>query len=579
MAVPNNVPLTAPISNIPSRKTAFTALATCVSLFLLCLGLSCRSGLLHSEFGRYQDEGMHYVTGLLVQDFLSSGEWSSPMHFARQYYLHLPKVALGNWPPGFSLMQAIWGLIFGVSRTSMLFGMIVLTTWLAFLVYRAGQQYYGPLGGMLGSVFLIAAPLTQEQTAMVMAEIPLAAASFLAICAFIRFVESTRPRDAVAFALWAASAIMIKGNGWVVVLAAPLILLFTREFRLLRSSWLWVSGLLIGVLCVPYTLFTMHIVTRGWDVRTFPGFAYEWASLGIHLGFVARLLGVPIATIALIGAIASLSRRGPAPSHGDIFWKAMVIYALAIVVFHVAIPSSIEPRKVYQIMPVMCLLALAGLDATAAGLRAFLHNASRALLNWIRPAVAGVACLLFFVTGFSVLPQYVPGFGLTVESLIARPETRGAAILISSNPQWADSEAALIAEWAERRRNDGTFLIRGTKLLSHPAPTVAGQPEFALDFTTQAAVLNALSAIPVSFVILHTTAARISYPHHALLKAALEGDAAEWELIYHTNRHLEGLSETHDIEVYRYRKSLAGAPIHYSVDLLGKADAQIVPGQ
>ncbi len=264
-----------------------------LAFFLFCLGLSWRSGLLHSEFGRYQDEGMHYITGLFVQDFLTSGHWSRPMHFAQQYYLHLPKVALGNWPPGFPLMQTAWGLIFGVSRVSMLFGMIVLTTWLAFLVYKAGLKYFGPVWGVLGAVLLIAAPLTQEQTAMVMAEIPLAAASFLAISSFVRFLESTKPRDSAAFALWTVCAIMIKGNGWVIALAAPLILVFTGKLRLVRNAWLWIAGFLIAVVCIPYTLITMSIVTAGWDTRTFPGFHYEWTTLGIHLGFVIHSLGIP----------------------------------------------------------------------------------------------------------------------------------------------------------------------------------------------------------------------------------------------------------------------------------------------
>ncbi len=71
-------------------------------------------------------------------------------------------------------------------------------------------------------------------------------------------------------------------------------------------------------------------------------------------------------------------------------------------------------------------------------------------------------------------------------------------------------------------------------------------------------------------MILHTTSARISYPHHALLKAALEDDKAEWESIYHTRRYLDGLGETHDIEIYRFKRNVAGAPIHYSVDLTQK---------
>ena len=574
MVTANNASLPAvSIPGTPSRKGLPSTLAAFAALFLVCLGLSWRSGMLHSEFGRYQDEGMHYITGLFVQDFLTSGDWSDPVRFAQQYYLHLPKLALGQWPPGFSLMQMAWALVFGVSRVSMLWGMMLLTTWLAYLVYREGARYFGPVWGALGAVLLIAAPLTQEHTAMVMAEVPLAAVSFLAICAFVRFLESTRTRDAVVFACWTFSAIMIKGNGWVVILAVPLILIFTGRLKLLLNLRFWLAAGLIGLLSVPYTLFTMSIVSQGWDTRTFPGFAYTWKSLGIHLGFVAHLLGIPLTVVALIGVVGSLF-PAPAAPRKTLFWKAILLYAVAIVAFHVGIPSSIEPRKVYQIMPVMCLLVLAGLDTITR-----LLPVRFATLLAARPALAAIAVLIFMFTGFSLLPEYDPGFGMAVQSLIARPETRGAAILISSNPQWADSEAAIISEWAERQRNEGTYLIRSTKLLSHPAAAAPGQPEFQANFSSPAEILQVLASIPVSYVILHTAPSPISYPHHAMLKAALENDPAEWELVYSSKRNLERPQATHTIEVYRCRHVLIGAPIHYSVDLTGKVGARITTEQ
>ncbi|HYA18969.1 MAG TPA: glycosyltransferase family 39 protein [Bryobacteraceae bacterium] len=530
--------------------------------FLFCLALSWRSGIFQTEFGRYQDEGMHYLTGLFVQDFTASGHWSRPMQYAQQYYLHLPKIALGQWPPGFSLMQAAWGFVFGVSRVSMMWGMIVLTAWLAYLVYRAATEYFGPWLGAVAALLLIAAPLTQEQTAMVMAEIPLAATSFLAVAALARYLDSARRRDAVAFALWTFAAVMIKGNAWVVPLSAPLILLATRKLRLLRDASLWISVALIGILCVPYTLVTMHIVSQGWDTRSFPGWAYEWLSLGIHLGFVAHTVGWPLAALALCGALLSLRRREP-------FWTAMAIYAAVIVLFHVGVPSSIEPRKIYQIMPVMCLFAVAGADAMARMLPDF---------RYARPAMSAAVLLLFFFTGFTLIPLYAPGLGPAVEALISRADSRGTAVLISSSPQWADDEAALIAEWAERTRNDGTYLIRGNKLLSHNIAAPVGQPEFERNFTTGDEVRKALADIPVAFVILHTTAAKISYPHHAQLKAALDGDPDEWQRIYHSVRTLEGLGQTHTIEIYRYRKDVTGVPVHYSVDLTRKIGSSVSTG-
>jgi len=553
--------VTSPLSGCTGSeqlRRIFHSAAILALLFVGCFLLHWRAGTLHSEFGRYQDEGMHYVTGLLLHDFVTSGQWSAPMRFTEQFYLHFPKVGLGNWPPGFESLQAVWTLIFGVSRVSLLLCMFLLTALLAFAVYRAAAAWFGVCYALLAASLVIAAPLTQEQAAMVMAEILLALTSFLAMLAFTRFLKWERTFDALAFAFWTVAAILTKGNGWLVVFIVPIVLLATRTLRLLRNARLWMAAFLIAIPTVPYTLFTMRIVTQGWDTRTFPGFDYLFRSFGIHTWFAVSILGVPLTVIAVAGfvdrALMPWLRRQEEP-----FWVVMAVYGAAVVIFHTAVPTSIEPRKIYQLAPVVCLFVPAGLSAIA---RRIPPPLVRPVMAW--HGLAAVAAMLFLVSRFSPLAPYAPGFGPAVENLIARPDTRGAAILISSNPFMTDSEAALIAEWAERERHAGTYLVRGTKLLARPSDRGVYMPIFQ----TQDEVRQALAAVPISYVILHTTSTDRSYRHHALLRAALEAHPEEWELIYRTSgRALDAL---HHIEVYRCRKNLQGVPVRLSVNLTNK---------
>ena len=53
------------------------------------------AGAYGSEFGGHPDEAGHYVTGLMVRDYVATGFPGSPMKFAGEYYRHYPKVALG----------------------------------------------------------------------------------------------------------------------------------------------------------------------------------------------------------------------------------------------------------------------------------------------------------------------------------------------------------------------------------------------------------------------------------------------------------------------------------------------------
>ena len=538
-----------------------------IFLFLLAFAflLHWRAGTFHSEFGRYQDEGMHYITGLMVHDFLLSGEWTHPMAFAKDYYLHFPKVGLGQWPPMFYLVQSGWTLFFGVSRQSLLCLMVFLTAILAFLVYREANPLWGQLYALLAAVLLIAAPLTQAHTAMVMAEILLAILSFLAVLAWIRLLETGNRKDAFWFAAWTTAALMTKGNAWSILPVVPATILLTRRFAILRSRNFWLALGSVLLICVPYNWFTLRIVSQAMDTVAFPGFGYIAVSFVKHAGFVIGILGAPLSCLAAVGvidrAILPLVRR-----KAPVYWIAMAAFGASVIAFHAVIPTSIESRKIYQIVPVVCLFVIAGADAVARRLSARFSGSA------VRLGIAAAIVLIFVFTEFYFLPPFVPGFSAAVEKLIARPDTRGAAILISSNPFMEDAEAAIISEWASRERKAGTYLVRATKLLDRPGRNELGEPDYLVAYGSDEELQRALDEVPISYVILHITTTRHPYRHHAVLQHFLDSHPGDWEKIYESRRVLE---QPHEIEIYRRRRDLQGVPVHLTIDLSRKIGSSV----
>jgi hypothetical protein len=541
-----------------------------IFLFLLAFAflLHWRAGTFHSEFGRYQDEGMHYITGLMVHDFLLSGEWMHPMAFAKDYYLHFPKVGLGQWPPMFYLVQTGWTLFFGVSRQSLLCLMVFLTAILAFLVYREANPLWGKAYALLAAVLLIAAPLTQAHTAMVMAEILLAILSFLAVLAWIRLLESGNGRDAFWFAAWTTAALMTKGNAWSILPVLPATILLTRRFAILRSRSFWLALGAVLLICIPYNLLTLRITSQGWNAVSFLGVGYLGRSLIHHVGFVIGILGAPLSCLAAVGVIDRtvvplLRRKVP------VYWIAMAAYGASVIAFHTLVPTSIEPRKVYQLVPVTCLFLIPGADAVARRLSA------RFSVGAVRLGMAVAIVLIFVFTGFSLLPAFVPGFSAAVEKLIARPDTRGAAILISSNPFMEDAEAAIISEWASRERKAGTYLVRATKLLDRPGRNEQGEPDYLVAYSSDEELQRALDEVPISYVMVHITTTGRPYRHHAVLQHLLDSHPGEWEKIYESRRVLE---QPHEIEIYRRRRDLQGVPVHLTIDLSRKIGSSVETG-
>jgi len=81
-------------------------------IFYFCCSAALQwvAGAFRSGFGANPDEPAHYVTGLMVRDYVAQLLPGSPIAFAQNYYLHYPAVAFGHWPPMFYVLQALWTL-------------------------------------------------------------------------------------------------------------------------------------------------------------------------------------------------------------------------------------------------------------------------------------------------------------------------------------------------------------------------------------------------------------------------------------------------------------------------------------
>jgi Dolichyl-phosphate-mannose-protein mannosyltransferase len=546
----------------PGRYSRVVSAALAFVFFLLlALLLDWRAGTFRSEFGRHPDEGMHYVTGLLIRDYVTSGHWGHPMQFAKNFYVHFPKVGLGQWPPVFPILQSCWSLLFGVSRVSLLGGMVVLAALLAATTFRTAKRHTGFLYSAVAGAVLLAAPLTQAQAAMVMAEIPLALFSFLSILAWIRFAESASLRDALVFALWTVLAILTKGNAWVIPAVVAVSLACNRSWKLLVRPPFWIAVAVIGAGGLPFTLYTIGVVAQGMNSPSIPDLPTLLASMRVHAAFVANLIGFPLFAVALLGVaqrvlVPWFRRRAAEP-----FWVTMAIYGVAIIPFHAIVPTSYEPRKIYQIAPALCLFVAAGLNTLGDWL------APRIGVNRARWTVALLALAAFLARGFTVIEPFAPGFAPAVVDVLARPDSRATAVLVSSNPVFSDDEAAIIAEWAARRRDDGTYLVRGTKLLSRLVDSSTGL-DFESNDLNPEQMRRRLASVPVSYVILDTVSASHSYRHHALLRATLARYPEDWEPIYASQTVALGVP--HEIQVYRYRKDVRGVAVHFEIDLTRK---------
>src|SRR5579875_292360 len=319
------------------------------------LALQVASGAYGAEFGGYPDEPAHYITSLMVRDYVVGLHWSNPLQFAQQYYEHYPKVAFGHWPPVLYVLQAAWMLLFSISRTSIRIEMAFTTAVLAYSVYTQATKWFGGrIGPLLAGLLTIAIPMIQIYTDEEMAEILLTFLCFWAAVYFAEFLDSGTWRDAVLFALFFSLAVLTKGSGWLLAGLVPIGLLLTRKFHTLLRKRFWVSVLIVAVLCLPWQILTLHMAEQGWTNGDKPSLSYTSYALGKFALILLHTPGYALGTLAVIGILTSVVLvmfRQPVRS------APAVLLALIASdwIFHALVPAGVEPRKMVIAVPAVVL--------------------------------------------------------------------------------------------------------------------------------------------------------------------------------------------------------------------------------
>jgi len=479
------------------------------------------------DFGGHPDEGAHFVTGLMVRDYLHGGIPQHPMHFAEGYIEHYPKVAIGHYPPGFYALEGMWLSVFPVNRGSVLVFMAVLAGTFGMLVFRTASHRLEsvPLAAVL-ALTAIALPLTQTMTFTVMADLALAIFVWLAGLAFVKFMETKSWLHSLGFGLWATAAIMTKGSGLFLALVPPLAIVLTGQYRLLKVKALWIAVVPVVLVCAPWMLYSSKITAEGMIDRS----PLE------HIQFALPYFGRQfwrVFGVILLPAVAGLywiwkKQRSGEGLRLEPFWAVAIALPICLVVFFSGIPAGLEPRYLMPIVPSILVLAGGGL----LHLRLLIPGAGGKRVGW---EVAAVAVVLFGAGKIRLKEKDFAGFDTATTELFDSlgNGSKPMNILVSSD---ARGEGAFISEVAIRDGARTTHTVaRGSKVLSKS--DWLGR-EYTAEFGTDAGISEHLEVAGYDAVFVDLSIPKIfQTEHHGQIARVMEGEgdferlpAAEGEL-------------------------------------------------
>lgn len=522
---------------MPWRRITSNRLASRVLLLLLYFSavviLQWRGNAYRSEFGGDADEAGHYVTGLLVRQYLAAGMPGRPLAYARNYYLHYPRVALGHWPPFFYVVQAAWTLPFTPSRTSVMLLMAAITALLALLLCEAVREEFSASAGLGAAAVFISLPVVEEFSHLLMAEMLLALLVLLAVLSYGRYLETERWQAAAWFGLWCSLAILTKGTGIELALVPPLAVFLTRRWRLLRRFSFWLPAILVMGTAGPWYLFVPGAQHE--SVARFGGIVFQQSKFVTTPAVWAGMLGVVPAMASLLGLLLYGARIYSGKVRGK--WLAGVSVLVSAYLFRLVI-SAWEDRHLVTTIPILLMFAVAGVSWLVS--RARRKRPGFTLARIV--AGLGVAVLVTLnIRGSPLKRQY--GFSEVAQNLLSNPQFNSSVFLVCGG---AGSEGMLISEVARRELNPGHIVLRASKMLAS-SDWMGGK--YRALFHTEAELAQYLEGIPVGIVVLGGDCR--SREHGRLLSDTILHRPEQWALYA---KHAPGSPQPtgqDDILVYR----------------------------
>jgi hypothetical protein len=526
------------VSTIAKRGRA--ALPAVIFLILLAAAICLQwaSGVFHTERGHYPDEAAHFTNGLLIREYVRTGLGQSPLHFAEEYYLSFPKVALLMWPPLLHILLGVLMLLpFPPAVVALLF-QAALAAWIAFRCYQVLVKNVSVWAGAVVALVFLGLQIVQDSTTVVMVDLLVATMALEAALWMAKYWETKRTRDALLFGLFTAFACLAKGNGVAVVTMCPFMILFSGSWNILKERALYGAAAIVAVLAGPFVFLSWYLyrinssfsptsIERA--VRFTRIYSASFPSQTGWLWTIAAVLGI---------AVALLKQRKP-------IWLAMVSLLAGTMFFH-ATTSQGSPEYRYITMAYAPFLILAALGVQ------WLADRIRFIQPFAKPATLAamaVLALSFFVGHFAVLHRDRLGFGDAALLLRGRmsPEER---ILIASD---GDGEGAFVTEFAAMHPRPQVTIVRSSKFLtdsdwlSHNMKVLYATPDDAMD---------ELEATKVGYLVVDETPSLQSEPYVELANRITQKCSGRLEKIAHYDA-AQGVSRS--ISVYRV-KHLAEGP-------------------
>ncbi len=520
----------------PALRTAFGKgrLAWLALYLLLALGGRYLAGAHLDGYGSYEDEPAHMVTASMMRSYATGPAPLNPLDYVKDYYLHFPKVGVGQWPPVLHFFLGGLMIPLGISRWTFLIGSCLIAA-LAALATRtlARGCLPDPLASLLGMI-LLALPLVQNLSATAMTELLLAAEGTFAVYSYARYLKEGKRFHALCFGFWTVLAVLTKGSGVGLVMVPILAPLIGGKPRRMFSVGTVISGVVVGIVGLTWYMATLDYSQATWAGSGRTATEYSLAAGSYYSRELVMILGSVVSALALIGLVVGHADRETRDQNA-----ACIAWLVGLVGCYLFVRTGIEMRHLAVLLPIS--LVLAGRGATWVW-----HMLGWRLEKQAIPA--GVLVMLgFSLQAFAPVSPNHRGFREAMDWALQDSALESAPWLVCSD---ASGEGLMVSEAVHRDpRHQKLQVLRSSKILARDDWLGNSYRE---RFETPDQLGEFLRQVPVSLVFLDLSLWRRHYfPHHESIRRYLETHPKQFQEVQRVDMLRNGVWYPKSLVIYR----------------------------
>lgn len=252
----------------------------------------------------WSDAPRHAMNGVFLLDFFRALPLDDPAGFAKHYYAQYPALSILFYPPLFPLAEApVYGLL-GVSHFSAQLTVALHAAVLATGVYFLARRGLSPALSFAAALLFIGAHEVAYWGRQVMLEIPVSAWLVWMTLAYLRYLDTRRPKFLYGLALLALGALYTKQTAVFLVAALGGLLVWETGGGILRDRHFRIAAALTVLALIPLGAMTLKFGQANLDASAGETGGelsrLSWANWAYYPKRLPGQLGWPILALALL---------------------------------------------------------------------------------------------------------------------------------------------------------------------------------------------------------------------------------------------------------------------------------------